>query len=68
MTRQETTLMKLSAQLASFGLNPLEWNLRPIDAFRFSILNRADESLALFGQLEYRNQQPTWKSLELASF
>ena len=68
MTNQETTLLKLSAQLKSFGLNPLEWNLRPIDALRFSIFNRADESLAFFGQLEYRNQQLIWKSLELASF
>ncbi|HEY1080118.1 MAG TPA: hypothetical protein VGE46_08470 [Bdellovibrio sp.] len=68
MTRQETTLMKLSAQLTSFGLNPIEWSLRPIDTLRISIFNRADESLALYGRLEYRNQQPTWKSLELASF
>ena len=62
------TLMKLSVQLASFGLNPLEWNLRPLGGFKFDVRNRADQSLSFFGQLEYRNQQPFWKSLELASF
>ncbi|NUN07292.1 MAG: hypothetical protein HUU57_16225 [Bdellovibrio sp.] len=68
MTAQETILLKLSAQLKSFGLNPLDWSLRPLGGLKISIFNRNDETLALLGQVEYRNQQLTWKSLELADF
>lgn len=59
-------LLFLQNQLKNFGLNPAEWSLFKIQNFGFRIQHREDHDLVLYGQMEYRNQRPQWKSLELS--
>lgn len=65
--KQEITLLKLQTQLKAFGLNPTEWSLQRIQALSYLIENKSDKNFALYGRLEYRNQKPQWKSLEVVS-
>ncbi|KHD87222.1 MAG: hypothetical protein OM95_15705 [Bdellovibrio sp. ArHS] len=65
--KNEMTLELLRNQLKNFGLNPAEWSICRLQALNFLVQNRADESFALYGRLEYRNRKPQWKSLEVYS-
>lgn len=59
-------LLLLQNQLKNFGLNPADWSLLKIQNFGFRIQHREDHDLVLYGQIEYRNQSPRWKSLEIS--
>ncbi|MGZ3769762.1 MAG: hypothetical protein ACXVCP_07995 [Bdellovibrio sp.] len=61
--------LKLQSDLQNYGLNPLEWSLKKSkSALGYFIKKRTDESFTIYGELEYRKQQPRWKSLQIISF
>lgn len=75
--KHEMLQMQLHAELQKFGLNPKEWSLQPVNlptqsgqkrSLIYLIQNRLDKNFSLFGQLTFKKERPTWKSLELASF
>lgn len=60
--------MKLQSDLKNYGLNPAEWTLQRIQSsLSYLIKNRADETFAMYGELEFRKRKPQWKSLEVIS-
>ncbi|WP_374032213.1 hypothetical protein [Bdellovibrio bacteriovorus] len=38
-----------------------------IQALGYLLLNTQDEQFAMYGELEYRDKKPRWKSLEVVS-
>jgi hypothetical protein len=65
MNTKNQTLKKLHSELSKFGLNPSEWTLEYVESLRYLIRHNLDESFALYGRLEFKNQKPTWKSIDL---
>lgn len=60
--------LKLQSELRTFGLNPAEWSLQKIQTLGYLLQNTQDKQFALYGKLEYRNNKPRWKSLEVLSY
>lgn len=67
MTQQQNTLLKLQTDLSKFGLNPSEWTLKKIQSVHYLIINKIDESFALYGKLSIKKNTPTWKSIDLVT-
>lgn len=67
MNNKQITQNKLQAELKRFGLNPSEWSLQRIQSLTYLVQNRLDRSFTFRGHLEFRQQKPQWKSLEVLS-
>lgn len=57
----------LNLSLKSFGLNPVDWNIRRIQGNRYLVCHKYDVGFEFQGQVEYRNFKPCWKFLRLSS-
>lgn len=67
ISQNELNNLKLQSSLTDFGLNPWEWNLEKLSTLAYLIKNNFDENFQMYGHLEYKNQKPKWKELEVVS-
>ncbi|UOF02881.1 hypothetical protein [Bdellovibrio reynosensis] len=67
ISQNELNNLKLQSSLSDFGLNPYEWSLERIHSLAYLLINNVDENFKLYGHLEYREQKPKWKEMEILS-
>ncbi len=69
MKNQISTTRSLIKNLASFGLNPMDWQIGEISLMKKTLIfkNKSDQNFQLIGSFEKEQKQISIRGLELFS-